>query len=81
MKKAKAKKYKELCAENSDFTFEDFVDGNANKERNIFSGFSLGFAKWSLYLMHVVLICSGLWLFCMISMLIYVISQAPSAES
>ncbi|HCH4001840.1 TPA: hypothetical protein NKV74_001194 [Vibrio parahaemolyticus] len=58
-------------------TMPQFVDGCGNDELSIFSELSLACGRFSFYLMHIILVSSGIILLCMLSLVVYLVTQTP----
>lgn len=75
MKKSAKVNYDKACEKEPGLTMPKFVDGYGNDEQSIFDGLSLACGRFSFYIMHITLVGSGIMLLCMISLVVYLVTQ------
>lgn len=81
MRKDASENYKKAKKNKPSLTFEDFLDGCGNNVDVVFSALSIALGRFSFYLMHILLVCSGIWALCIASMLVYIVTQGQTVIS
>lgn len=81
MKKSAKESFERAREIEPNLTMSKYVDGCGNDEHSIFNELSLACGRFSFYVMHIILVCSGIMLLCMISLIVYLVTQVSPVGS